>query len=55
MYIARQLAYNKKEEHSILKVNVYLIMSRDTRSVMKECHFFITATNKDRRNKMIAI
>ncbi len=44
----------KKEEHLILAVNVASMKVYDT-LVMKECHFFIIATNKDRRNKMIAM
>ena len=46
----------KKEEHSILQVNVASKkLSIDTQSEMKECHIFIAITNKVRSNKMIAI
>ena len=46
----------KKEEHSILQVNVASKkFSVDTQSEMRECHIFIAITNKVRSNKMIAI
>jgi len=46
----------KKETFSFCELNVYLNKFRcDTYSNANECHFFITATNKDRRNKMIAM
>ncbi len=56
MNMSRKLAYNKKEEHSILQVNVASNKIRfDTQSEMKECHIFIAITNKVRSNKMIAM
>ena len=55
MNMSRKLAYNKKRGTFNSDSECRLIMSYGTPSAMKECHFFITATNKDRRNKMIAM
>ncbi len=54
MNIASDLAYNKKEEHLILQVNVAsLKFGFDTLSKQMSVYFFITNTNKVRSDKMI--
>ncbi len=53
MYLARELAYNKKEEHLKLQVNVTSKNRLDTLSKQMSVYFFITNTNKVRSDKMI--
>ena len=53
MYVARELAYNKKEEHLKLQVNVASKNRLDTLSKQMSVYFFITSTNKVRSDKMI--
>ena len=55
MYLARELAYNKKEEHSIRQVNVASKNRLDTLSMLKSVYFFIANTSKVESNKMIAM
>lgn len=47
------LTYNKKEEHSILQVNVNLKIYEQT--LILECLFFIASTNKVDNNIIIAM
>ena len=53
MYLASKLAYNKKEEHLILQVNVASKDRIDTLSKQMSVYFFITDTNKVKSDKMI--
>ena len=55
MYLARELAYYKKEEHSIRQVNVTSKNRLDTLSMLKSVYFFIANTSKVESNKMIAM
>ena len=55
MYLARELAYYKKEEHSIRQVNVTSKNRLDTLSMLKSVYFFIANTIKIESNQIIAI
>ena len=60
MYLARELAYNKKGTFSFVKLNVYPInclkaLILETLILANECHFFITITKLVRSNKMIVM
>lgn len=59
MNVSRKLAYNKKEEHLILQVNVASIIELGTQSKIRHSntsvYFFIANTNKVESNKMMQI